>query len=139
MPQSISLRKRSGQSVRRMKFLIDEDLPRSLLRILKDQGFEVFDVRDCGLRGESDEAVFCFAQNAQAILFSGDMGFGNLLRFPVGSHFGIVIAHFPNEISSIKLNNHILNALKTLSEDDIKGNLIILEPGKLRMRRKRVI
>ncbi|MFH0802795.1 MAG: DUF5615 family PIN-like protein [bacterium] len=122
-----------------MKFLIDEDLPRSLSKILEDQGFEVLDVRDCGLRGENDEAIFRFAQDAQAILFSGDVGFGNLLRFPVGSHFGIVIVHFPNEISSIKLNNHILNALKTLSEDDLKENLIILEPGRLRMRRKRVI
>jgi hypothetical protein len=66
---------------------------------------------------------------------TGDLGFGNLLHFPLGSHSGIVIAHFPNELSTSELNNQILKAFKNLEETDFKGNLIILEPGKLRIRR----
>ena len=54
-----------------------------------------------------------------------------LLHIPVGSHSGIVITHFPNEISSFKLNNQIIKAFDNLAESDFNGNLIILEPGKI--------
>lgn len=119
-----------------LKFVIDEDIPRSTARVLKARGFEVLDVRDCGLRGKSDDEVFEFAQKEKAVILTGDMGFGNLLHFPVGSHSGIVIAHFPNEISSSESNNQIVKAFNNLTEADFNGNLIIIEPGKIRIRRR---
>lgn len=119
-----------------LKFVIDEDMPRSTARIPKARGYEVLDVRDCGLRGKSDEEVFKFAQKEKAIILTGDLGFGNLLRFPIGNHSGIIIVHYPNEISTFQLNNQIAKAFDTLTETDFKGNLIILEPGKVRIRRK---
>jgi predicted nuclease of predicted toxin-antitoxin system len=119
-----------------IKFLIDEDIPRSAAKVLRDRGYEVLDVRDCGLRGEPDEEVFKFAQEEKAVLLTGDLGFGNLLRFPVGKHSGVVIVHFPNEISASKLNNQITKAFDTLTEKDLDRTLMILEPGKIRIRRK---
>lgn len=121
-----------------LKLVIDEDMPRSTARTLKAKGFEALDVRDCGLRGQSDEEVFKFAQREKAIILTGDMGFANLLRYPVGSHVGIVIAHFPNEMSTSELNGQITKAFSNLTETDFKGNLIILEPGRIRIRRKSV-
>lgn len=118
-----------------LKFLIDEDMPRSTAKTLRDQGYDVLDVRDCGLRGKSDEDVFKFAQDETAIILTGDWGFSNLLHFPIGSHSGIVIVHFPNEVSTVELNRHILASFANLTEDDFKRNLIILEPGKIRVRR----
>jgi len=64
------------------------------------------------------------------------MGFGNLLRFPVGSHSGIVVAHFPNEISISELNRQLDLYLDNLEEADFRGSLIIIEPGKMRIRRQ---
>ena len=119
-----------------LKFVIDEDMPRSTAKVLRAKGYEALDVRDLGLRGKSDDEVFKFTQKEKAVILTGDLGFGNLLYFPVGSHSGIVIAHFPNEISSSELNNQIIKAFETLNEIDFKGNLIILEPGKIRIRRK---
>ncbi len=119
-----------------LKFVIDEDMPRSTAKILKSKGYEVLDVRDCGLRGKSDKEVFKFAQQEGAVLLTGDTGFGNLLRFPLKNHSGIVIAHFPNEVSSSELNNQIIKAFDDLTPEDFKGNLIVLEPGKIRIRRK---
>jgi predicted nuclease of predicted toxin-antitoxin system len=119
-----------------LKFVIDEDLPRSTATILKSKGYEVLDVRDCGLRGKSDDELFKFAQDEKAVILTGDLGFGNLLQFPIGSHSGIVIARFPNEVSTFELNNQIIKAFENLTEIDFKGNLIILEPGKIRIRRR---
>ncbi|MFZ6017778.1 MAG: DUF5615 family PIN-like protein [Nitrospirota bacterium] len=119
-----------------LKFVIDEDMPRSTAKVLKVKGYEVLDVRDCGLRGKNDDEVFEFAQKEKAIILTGDSGFGNLLRFPVSSHSGIVIAHFPNEVSTSELNNQIIKAFDTISDSDFTGNLIILEPGRIRIRKK---
>lgn len=119
-----------------LKFIIDEDMPRSTARVLKARGYEALDVRDYGLRGKSDDEIFKFAQKEKAVILTGDLGFGNLLRYPVSSHSGIVIAHFPNEMSTSELNNQIIKTLETFTEIDFKGNLIIIEPGKVRIRRK---
>ena len=119
-----------------VKFVIDEDMPRSTATMLRAKGYEVLDVRDCGLKGKSDEEVFNFVQQKGAVILTDDMGFGNLLRFPIGSHLGIVIAHFPNEISTYGLNNQITKAFENLTEVDFIGHLIIIEPGKIRIRRK---
>jgi predicted nuclease of predicted toxin-antitoxin system len=118
-----------------LKFVIDEDMPRSTAKVLRTKDYVALDVRD-SLRGKSDNEIFKFAQKEKAVILTGDLGFGNLLRFPIGSHSGIVIAHFPNEVSTSELNNQIIKAFEHLPEIDFTGNLIIIEPGKVRIRRK---
>jgi len=66
-----------------IKFVIDEDMPRSTARALAERGFECLDIRDYGLRGKSDKEIFEFAQREKAILLTGDMGFGNIFFFPL--------------------------------------------------------
>ncbi|MBI1769872.1 MAG: DUF5615 family PIN-like protein [Bacteroidetes bacterium] len=118
------------------RFVIDEDMPRSTGRVLKDCGYEVKDIRDHGLRGADDEMIFRFAQGNQAVLITGDLGFGNILHFPIGSYSGIVVARFPNETTTNEINRQLVERFKELSEEDFKGNLIIIDPGKIRIRRK---
>lgn len=118
------------------KFVIDEDLPRSTATVLRNHGYEVRDVRDCSLRGASDEEVYKFALNEGAVLVSADIGFGNVLSFPVGNHFDIVVVRFPNEMTAKEVNRQLIGKLKDLIESDFKGNLIVIEPGKVRIRRE---
>ena len=118
------------------KFVIDEDMPRSTAKVLRDSGYEVKDIRDYGLRGVDDEEVYQFTQNDQAVLITGDKDFGNILRFSIGSHFGIVIAHFPNEMTTNEVNRQLVERFRDFTEVDFKGNLIIVEPGRVRIRRK---
>ena len=119
-----------------VKFLIDEDMPRSTANTLKDNGYEIIDVRDCGLRGKTDREIFEFAIKENLVILTGDLGFGNLLKFPIGSHWGIVIVHFPNDTPIPLLNEQIIKGFKSLMENDFHKNLIILEPKKIRIRRK---
>lgn len=81
MLQSSFLVKKSGLYVNMLRFVVDEDMPRSTSRILRDRGFEVLDVRDCGLRGAKDVDIFKFAQREDAVILTGDVGFGNLLSY----------------------------------------------------------
>lgn len=118
-----------------MNAVIDEDLPRSLADTLSSLGFTVFDVRDYGLRGSGDDQIFAFAQKQKAVLFSGDLGFSNTLTFPLDKHHGICILRFPNEASVQTITGEVARWLSGLSIDDYIGNLTILAPGKLRIRR----
>ena len=118
------------------KFVIDEDMPRSTGATLKRHGYDVKDIRDYGLRGAEDEKIYEFAQSEEAVILTGDKDFGNILRFPLGRHFGIVVVHFPNEMPSIEVNRHLLQRFEDLSEDDFRGNLIIIEPRKIRIKRR---
>ena len=87
-----------------MRLLVDEDLPRSLVQFLRDAGIEAQHVVDLGLRGRSDDEIFDHALAGRLTLLSADMGFGNILRYPLGSHSGIVVARFPNELSPLPRN-----------------------------------
>ena len=117
-------------------FLVDEDLPRSLSRSLTLAGFRAEDGRDVGLRGAPDDEVMRYAISHDLTLLSADLGFANVLRFPLGSHAGIVIARFPHELSTATLVEAILTALQRLSDDEIGGNLVIIEPSRIRLRRR---
>lgn len=118
-----------------LKIVIDEDIPRSTGIILKENGYDVLDIRDHGLRGENDEKIYEFAQKNEAVVLTGDRGFGSIQRFPLGEHNGIVVAHFPNEMSTLMINQKLLDALKCIDEEDYKGNVIIIDSLKIRIRR----
>ena len=119
-----------------MRLLVDEDLPRSLVQSLRDAGIEAQHVVDLGLRGRSDDEIFEHALAGKLALLSADMGFGNILRYPLGSHSGIVVARFPNELSTHALADAVIEALRHLTEKDLHGSLVIIEPGRVRLRMK---
>lgn len=93
-------------------------------------------VLDIGLRGRSDEAILEHARLNSLVLVTGDLEFGNILRYPLGSHSGIVVSRFPNEVPSQTLNEAILEAVRHVDSGELTGNLLIVEPGKARLRKK---
>ena len=121
------------------RFVIDEDMPRSTARFLRKHNYEALDIRDYGLRGSDDDVVYQFAQKNKSALITGDMHFSNILRFPIGCHFGIIIVHLPNEMPTDEINRQIIERFANLTDNDFKGNLIIIEPNKIRIRRKPIV
>ena len=118
-----------------MNAVVDEDLPRSFSALLSSLGFTVFDPRDNQLRGASDDVFFQFAQKKHAVLFSADLGFSNIVQFPPGTHEGIVIIRFQNELKTMTVNQEAGRLLRKLLMQDYSGNLVIVSPGKIRIRR----
>ena len=117
------------------RFLIDEDMPRSTAVALRQAGYRAEDVRDLGLRGHTDQEVFECAQALRAVLVTADKGFANVLRFPPGSHAGIVVVRVPNELPTQEVNRELLRALADLEGRDLNGILVIVEVGRVRVRR----
>jgi predicted nuclease of predicted toxin-antitoxin system len=96
---------------------------------------EAVHIIDAGLRGRPDPEILAAAKEADRALLTADLDFSNLLLFPLGSHAGIVVARFPNEMPVEPLNEAIVAALDDLEPSDLAGSLVIIEPGRVRIRR----
>ena len=116
-------------------FLIDECLSRSLADALIWRGYSVTLIQDTELRGEPDNKIFEYAKTNQSVLLTADLDFGNIYSFPLGSHSGIAIVNIPDEMSSDVINREVIKSLQYLAPSDFEGNLIIIEIGRVRIRR----
>jgi predicted nuclease of predicted toxin-antitoxin system len=118
-----------------IRFLIDADLPRSACIALRQRGYFADDVRDLDLGTATDDTVLQHATTHGYTLISGDKGFTNPLRFPLGTHPGIIVARFPRHTSARAKIRLLLRWIPMLQEEDIRGNLLIIQPKGIRIRR----
>lgn len=118
-------------------FVIDENLPRDLAPALRKHGYIVKDIRDHNLRGRPDTEIYEFAQRERAVLVTGDLGFADLIRFPLGTHQGFVVARFPNEFPAEQRVQKIVQAIVSLKDTPLEGVLVIVSPSRVRIRRKK--
>ncbi len=116
------------------RFIIDEDMPRSTKNVLIQDGYVAVDVRDIGLRGADDETIFKYAQQHHLTILTEDRGFGNILRFPLGNHQGIIIIRLPNEMPTQQVNSILIKKLKNITDQNISGKVIIIDQEKIRIR-----
>jgi predicted nuclease of predicted toxin-antitoxin system len=118
-----------------IRLLIDADLPRSACAALRQRGHVAEDVRDLDLSAATDATVLHYATTHGYTLLSADKGFSNLLRFPLGTHHGIIVSRFPRHTSARDKVRLLLRWMSVLQEEEIDGNLLILEPKGVRIRR----
>ncbi len=117
------------------RFLIDEDLPILLASLLRQRGHAAHHIQELNLRGSSDARVYAAAQEREAVVVTGDSDFGNLLRFPLGSHFGIAVIRYPTAMRTRELAAQIADTLCSLDDATFKSSLVIIEPGRARIKR----
>jgi predicted nuclease of predicted toxin-antitoxin system len=113
-------------------FLVDESLPRAVTRALVVAGHDVVDVRDVGLRGATDDAIAARARATSSIVVSGDLDFSNALRFPPGTHPGIVVARLPDAIPPADMAARIVAAIAAVGAD-LAGAITIVEATRVRV------
>jgi predicted nuclease of predicted toxin-antitoxin system len=118
-----------------MRFLVDEDLPRSTGDLVRRYGHQADDVRDIGLRGARDRQIAFHAQREGLCLLTGDFGFSDIRNYPPGEYSGLVVLKLPRTATA----SFILALLESfLRQNDliarISGRLAIVEPGRVRIR-----
>jgi predicted nuclease of predicted toxin-antitoxin system len=118
-----------------MKFLVDEDLPRSTVSLLQELGYEAVDVRDIGLRGFPDEHVAAYAKANGLCLVTADGGFANIRQFPPREYHGLVVLDLPAR-SNLPILLRLLREFFAHSDlvRDLSGKLAIVAFGRVRLR-----
>ena len=115
-----------------LKILADECIHNDLVEALKEEGFDVSNVREIE-QGADDEKVFEFAVKEKRILLTFDREFGNIFRFDIKNSFGVVIIL----IGQLKKEEVIKNTsafFKSKGVKNLKGKLALIGKKKVRIR-----
>ena len=118
-----------------VRFLINEDLPRSACNLIRRYGYEAIDVRDIGLRGAKDSDIGAYAQREAMCPVTGDFGFADIRNYPPGNYSGLVVLGIPRDATAsmiLHLLDGFLKDAKLISE--LPSKLAIVEPGRVRIR-----
>jgi predicted nuclease of predicted toxin-antitoxin system len=118
-----------------MRFLIDEDLPRSAAGIVRQHGHEAVDVRDIGLRGAKDPLIARYVQDEKLCLITADYDFADVRNYPPDQYFGIVVLDTPRNATARYINQVLesfLNQAELVAQ--LPGKLAIVAPGRVRLR-----
>ena len=118
-----------------MRFLIDADLPRSLIKLIQSRGHEAIDVRDIGLGGSDDATIAAKAKADRSCLITGDFGFADIRNYPPTEYEGIVVLELPKDATASTIIS-IVDGL--LQRDDVieklSGRLAVVSAARIRLR-----
>ena len=118
-----------------MKFFLDSNLPYSSVDIFKNFNHDVQHARNIGMANAPDNKIIEYAKKHKRILVTKDLGFGNILNYPIKSHCGVIILRLPFYYTAKQINNALSRFLKYIKEKDIKNAITILEISRYRTRR----
>ena len=74
-----------------MKFLLDENFPKSAEKLLLELGHQVIDIRGTELQGIDDFHLFEVAQENGAILLTTDRDFYHTVPLTYSDHHGVIV------------------------------------------------
>ena len=109
-------------------------MSRSVARALRDAGHDAIHARDAGLQGASDYVVFRYAQTRNAALITEDVGFGDIRRYPVGKHAGIIVLRIPETIAYGARVERVLEVVRGELEAGLFGCLLVADLTTVRRR-----
>lgn len=118
-----------------MQFLLDADLSPRLARIFAEFGHEAIHV-DIALPPRAvDGVVANLARGTGRCLVTGDFDFADVREFEPAKYAGIVVLTLPARAGMpyvVALVREFLAELPRLG--DLRGKLLIVEPGRIRVR-----
>jgi len=118
-----------------VKVKLDEGLSYRLKPTLQELGHDVDTVVDEGLKSEDDTVLADVARQNNRMLFTLDRGLGDVRQYAPGEHPGIVVFRLsfagPGTVSRF-----VEEFVRNQNLDEMAGCLVIVEPGKVRIRRQ---
>jgi predicted nuclease of predicted toxin-antitoxin system len=117
-----------------VKIKVDENIDRNGVELLRQGDHDVMTVSDQGLTGTTDEHLFQICVAEGRTLVSLDRDFGHVTRFPPKQTAGIVILELGAPASLSLLQERIRAFLALAASRSVKGELWIIEPGRVRVR-----
>lgn len=100
-----------------MKFLANENIAKSLIKFLRESGYDVKDVREEGLFEKPDLEIYTLAEKEKRAILSHDKDFINLYRARKGKVTTIVLSLFNQRPTHVK--KVLGDFLKEYSEEKI--------------------
>lgn len=115
-----------------MKFLIDENLPLSLVKFLRSKGFTAYRLKDVGLKGAEDSEVANYAFRNKFILVTLDKDFGYIYHQLYRGKLTTIIIRVRSALP-VKIIKTIDRLIKEIDLSKYKGRLIIVTERHVRI------
>lgn len=119
-----------------LSVVLDENIPPAIADYLsrKRPDWTVRHVREIGLRGASDRAVFDWAQKNNSIVVTFDEDFADARMFPAGTHAGVIrLRVWPTTVEATE--EGLDRLLNTAEDSSLTGSLIVIDRARVRIRR----
>ena len=117
-----------------MKTKLDENLSRHLKEPLAQLDHDVTTALEEGLLGKLDMEIGAAAKSEDRMIFTLDLDFADLRKFPPGSHPGIILFR-PRSMGPLAVNESVLRFAQQTELGELAGCLAIVEPHRIRVRR----
>ena len=115
-----------------IRFLVDENLPVSLVQFLRSRGFEAHRVGDVGLRGARDEEIADFAFRNNYVIMTLDKDFGYIYHRLYKGRLTVVLLRprvpTPREIIAL-----VEALLRRINVADYLGRLLVVGERRIRV------
>ncbi|MBI2452047.1 DUF5615 family PIN-like protein [Candidatus Pacearchaeota archaeon] len=118
-----------------MRFLLDENIPLSILNLLKNLGHSVKHIKNIFLYSKSDKEISEYAKNKKAILITRDLEFGSTILYPKNSHYGVIVLRLPYYFNAEQISKSLKEFISSVDNKDMTGNLVILELNRYRIKK----
>ncbi len=105
-----------------MRTFVDENIPLMTVRELRDQGFDVIDIRGTDDQGITDEVLWQKTQKEKCLLITTDKGFSSY-RDEV--HYGILIIRL-KQPTRLKIHQRVMQAIRRYSEREWSGLMVVM-------------
>jgi predicted nuclease of predicted toxin-antitoxin system len=115
-----------------VKLKLDENIGARGIGLLLQAGHEVATVTQQGLSSSRDENLLRVCVSEKRCLVALDLGFSNPLVFKPSEYEGIVVLRLPPKPTPKDLLTEIKTLIGALAQKEIKGNLWIVQRGKIR-------
>ncbi len=115
-----------------LSLFLDENLPKGLWKTLRAAGYSAARPIDEGLRGKHDSVIFRQLRH-RSIIITRDKDFLRPDLFPP-PHSGIIVVNVPTNTSIPNLIRAVVNAVNTLSNQELTNKVYIVELDQIRER-----
>lgn len=117
-----------------MRIKLDENLSWRLKEIIEQQGHDVSTAASENLLGKRDVDIALAAKEEKRMIFSLDLDFADLRKFPPGTHPGMIVFR-PNSRGPNVVNAFVSEFIKKTDLNQLRGFIVIVDKDRLRLRR----
>jgi predicted nuclease of predicted toxin-antitoxin system len=98
---------------------LDENLSRHLSKPLEAEGHKVSTAAQEGMLGRSDSELAAAAARSGMMVFTLDLEFGDLRKYPPGSHAGVVLFR-PRSMGPLSVAKYVLDFVRGADLEELE-------------------